>query len=98
MGVTDVFNEGAANFSEITGDVPIFLTAANQSVRVQIDEEGVKAAAYIEFPGATSPEPPKEIIDFILDRPLQDGRSRKKYQTYKLFRHKQPPRQCRSMF
>ncbi len=70
MGVTDVFNEGAANFSKITGDVPIFLTAANQSVRVQIDEEGVKAAAYIEFPGATSPEPPKEIIDFILDRPF----------------------------
>ena len=70
MGVTDVFNEGAANFSEITGDVPIFLTAANQSVRVQIDEEGVKAAAYIEFPGAMSPEPPKEIIDFILDRPF----------------------------
>ena len=70
MGVTDVFNEGAANFSEITGNVPIFLTAANQSVRVQIDEEGVKAAAYIEFPGATSPEPPKEIIDFILDRPF----------------------------
>lgn len=70
MGVTDVFNEGVANFSEITGDVPIFLTAANQSVRVQIDEEGVKAAAYIEFPGAMSPEPPKEIIDFILDRPF----------------------------
>lgn len=70
MGVTDVFNEGAANFSEITGDIPIFLTAANQSVRVQIDEEGVKAAAYIEFPGAMSPEPPKEIIDFILDRPF----------------------------
>ena len=70
MGVTDVFNEGAANFSEITGNVPIFLTAANQSVRVQIDEEGVKAAAYIEFPGATSPAPPEEIIDFILDRPF----------------------------
>ena len=70
MGVTDVFNEGAANFSEITGDVPIFLTTANQSVRVQIDEEGVKAAAYIEFPGATSPAPPEEIIDFILDRPF----------------------------
>ena len=70
MGVTDVFNEGSANFSEITGDVPVFLTAANQSVRVQIDEEGVKAAAYIEFPGATSPMPPEEIIDFVLDRPF----------------------------
>ena len=70
LGVTDVFNESAANFSEITGDVPIFLTAANQSVRVQIDEEGVKAAAYIELPGAGSPMPPEEIIDFVLDRPF----------------------------
>jgi len=70
MGVTDVFSEEAANFNGITGDMPIFLTAANQSVRVQIDEEGVKAAAYIEFPGAMSPAPPEEIIDFILDRPF----------------------------
>ena len=70
MGVTDVFSEEAANFNGITGDVPIFLTAANQSVRVQIDEEGVKAASYIEFPGATSPMPPEKIIDFILDRPF----------------------------
>ena len=70
MGVTDVFSEEAANFNGITGDMPIFLTAANQSVRVQIDEEGVKAASYIEFPGATSPMPPEEIIDFILDRPF----------------------------
>ncbi len=70
MGVTDVFRVGAANFSEITGDVPIVLTAANQSVRVQIDEEGVKAAAYIEFPGAGSAMPPEEIIDFIVDRPF----------------------------
>jgi serine protease inhibitor len=70
MGVTDVFAEDRANFSELTGDVPIFLTAANQSVRVQIDEEGVKAAAYIEIPGAMSPAPPEEIIDFVLDRPF----------------------------
>ena len=30
----------------------------------------MKAAAYIEFPGAGSPMPPEEIIDFILDRPF----------------------------
>ena len=70
MGVTDVFQDGTANFSEITGDVPIFLTSANQSVRVQIDEEGVKAAAYIELPGAGSAQPPDEIVDFIVDRPF----------------------------
>jgi serpin B len=70
MGVTDVFDLSASNFSAITSDTPIYLTAANQAVRVQIDEEGVKAAAYIEFPGAGSPMPPEEIIDFILDRPF----------------------------
>lgn len=70
MGVTDVFDLNTSNFSAITSDTPVFLTAANQAVRVQIDEEGVKAAAYIEFPGAGSPAPPDEIIDFVLDRPF----------------------------
>ena len=70
MGVTDVFDLNTSDFSAITSDTPIFLTAANQAVRVKIDEEGVKAAAYIEFPGAGSPMPPEEIIDFVLDRPF----------------------------
>lgn len=69
MGVTDIFDD-RANFDGITADVPIFLTGASQAVRVQIDEEGVKAATYIEFPGAGSAEPAKEIIDFVLDRPF----------------------------
>jgi len=69
LGVTDIFDE-KADFSEITTDVPVSLTGANQSVRVEIDEEGVKAATYIEFPGAGSAAPPEEIIDFVLDRPF----------------------------
>lgn len=70
LGITEVFSPDNADFSGITADVPVFLTAANQAVRVQIDEQGVKAAAYIELPGATSPAPPEEIIDFVLDRPF----------------------------
>lgn len=70
LGVTDVFTLGRADFSAITGDTPLFLSAANQSVRVQIDEEGVKAAAYIEIPGCGSAAPPDEIIDFVVDRPF----------------------------
>ena len=35
-----------------------------------IDEEGVTAASYIEIPGATSAEPPDEIIDFVVNRPF----------------------------
>jgi len=70
MGVTDIFTEHVAEFTKLTSDSPIYLTGANQSVRVQIDEEGVKAATYIEFPGAGSEAPPEEIIDFVLDRPF----------------------------
>lgn len=69
LGITDVFDLFAADFSAIT-DMPAALSAANQSVRVMIDEEGVKAAAYFELPGAGAAEPPEEIIDFILDRPF----------------------------
>lgn len=70
MGATNVFTENVAEFTKLTADSPIYLTGANQSVRVQIDEEGVKAAAYIEIPGAGSAAPPDEIIDFVLDRPF----------------------------
>ena len=70
MGAVDVFTENVAEFTNLTADMPIYLTAANQSVRVQIDEEGVKAAVYIEIPGSGSAAPPEEIIDFVLDRPF----------------------------
>lgn len=70
MGVTNVFTEGTAEFAGLTADSPIYLTGANQSVRVQIDEEGVKAAVYFEMKGAGSAAPPEEIIDFVLDRPF----------------------------
>ena len=70
MGVPNVFSENVAEFSKLTTDSPIYLTGANQSVRVQIDEEGVKAATYIELPGAGSAAPPEEIIDFVLNRPF----------------------------
>ena len=70
MGATNVFYENVAEFTKLTADSPIYLTGANQSVRVQIDEEGVKAAAYIEIPGAGSAAPPEEVIDFVLDRPF----------------------------
>lgn len=70
MGATNVFYENVTEFTKLTGDSPIYLTGANQSVRVEIDEEGVKAAAYIELPGAGSAAPPEEVIDFVLDRPF----------------------------
>ena len=69
MGITDIFSFKTADFSDSL-EGPVCITGANQSVRVAIDEKGVTAAAYIEFPGAGAAPPPDEIIDFILDRPF----------------------------
>lgn len=70
MGITDVFNLLESDFTAITADTPVAITAVNQAARVIIDEEGVKAASYIEIPGAGAAMPPEEVIDFILDRPF----------------------------
>lgn len=70
LGITDVFDESKADFSALWNDGPVYLTKVNQATRVAIDEKGVTAASYVEFPGATSPAPPEEEIDFILDRPF----------------------------
>ena len=70
LGITDVFDFAKSNFTAITADTPVVLTGVNQAARVIIDEQGVKAASYLEFPGAGAAAPPEEIIDFILDRPF----------------------------
>jgi len=70
MGVAKVFDMESSDFTAITSDSPVYVAAVNQSARVEIDEKGVKAATYIEIPGAGSAMPPEEIIDFVLDRPF----------------------------
>lgn len=70
LGVTDIFSLETADFTAITADTPVVVTGVNQAARVIIDEEGVKAASYLEFPGAGAAAPPEDIIDFILDRPF----------------------------
>lgn len=70
MGVTKIFDMENSDFTAITSDSPVYISAVHQSARVEIDEKGVKAATYIEIPGAGSAQPPEEIIDFVLDRPF----------------------------
>ena len=69
-GITDIFDLETANFTAITADTPVFVTGVNQSARVIIDEEGVKAASYIEIPGAGAAAPPEDEVDMVLDRPF----------------------------
>ncbi len=76
MGVTDVFDPQASDFSGTLydhrefADFRPYISAVNQATRVAIDEKGVTAASYIELPMAGAAAPPEEIIDFIVDRPF----------------------------
>jgi len=71
MGITDIFDPYKADFgTTVETDFPVWFTAANQATRIAIDEKGVTAANYIEFPGAGSAAPPEEVVDLILDRPF----------------------------
>ena len=76
MGVTDVFDPQASDFSGTLydhrdfADFNPYISAVNQATRVAIDEKGVTAASYIELPMAGAAAPPDEIIDFIVDRPF----------------------------
>lgn len=70
LGVTEVFDAAGANFTALTAQTPVYVTAVNQAARIIVDEQGVKAASYIELPGAGAAMPPEEVIDFILDRPF----------------------------
>lgn len=69
LGVTDVFDIEKADFSPLT-DIPVFVSEAKHTARVVIDEEGCTATAFTEMPSATSPLPPEDEMDFIVDRPF----------------------------
>lgn len=69
LGITDAFDQDAANFSPILEE-DCFLSTVRHAARVKIDEEGVEAAAYTVISTDASAMPPEEEVDFILDRPF----------------------------
>ena len=70
LGITDVFDPVAANFTPVTATEGVCVSEVDHAARVAIDEEGVTAAAYtvIQAPGAAMP--PEEEVDFVLDKPF----------------------------
>ena len=71
LGVTDVFDSMASDFSPMTADTPyIYVSKAEHAARAVIDEEGVVATAYTVMAANGAGMPPEEEIDFILDRPF----------------------------
>lgn len=69
LGVTDIFDIEKSNFSPLT-DIAAFISEANHTARVVIDEEGCTAAAFTEMITSGAALPPEDEMDFILDRPF----------------------------
>ena len=68
LGIEDAFSAGKADFSPLTDQSGIMITAIDQDARLMVDENGCKAAAVtVEVAGAGAPD---EEMDFRLDRPF----------------------------
>jgi serpin B len=71
LGITDVFNSAASDFSPISSMKNLFISQINHAARVTIDEEGCTAAAFtvIMSEGTGAPSEVEELY-FTLDRPF----------------------------
>ena len=70
LGVQEVFSKVNANLSKIS-DTPLYLDQITQGAGIEINESGVKAAAFTKgFTGAKASDEPREVIDFKLNRPF----------------------------
>ena len=70
LGITDCFDENAADFTPLDGENPSWLSTVEHGARVAVDEQGVKAAAYTLVLRDGGSAPPEEEIDFVVDRPF----------------------------
>ena len=71
LGVTDVFDMGAADFTPLT-DLPlVYVSQVQHAARVIVEEKKVEAAAYtiIDMPAGAA-APPDDEVYFTVDRPF----------------------------
>jgi len=71
FGLSEIFDENAANFSGIS-DVPLFVSSVLQKTKLELDENGTKAAAATVIAMETNAAMPveREIKEVTLDRPF----------------------------
>ena len=71
LGITDAFDPQLADYTPMTTmRDDICLSKAQHDARVIIDEEGVEAAAFTVLAMAGSAMPPKDEVDFVVNRPF----------------------------
>ena len=70
LGITDIFDAGKSDFTPLTDSMDdIYLSTAEQSTRVLIDEEGCKAASVTVMMWECA-SASMDHMTFILDRPF----------------------------
>lgn len=71
LGVTDIFDAAAADFSPLAeNSEELYVSTARHAARVVIDEQGCTAAAFTAMMLAGGSPPSEEEMDFVLDRPF----------------------------
>lgn len=70
MGMSDVFDEGRADFSGMTPLRPLFIDAVEHSAVVEVDEQGTVAAAATGVSGGCGAEVEPPSATFLADHPF----------------------------
>ena len=71
LGIRDALDPALADFSPLTAeDSSVALTKAEHAAMLEIDEHGVKGAAYTELALTEGAAEPEDEINFVLDRPF----------------------------
>ena len=77
LGITDVFEEGKANLTEICDNKEVYITDAVHKANIEFTQDGIKAAAVTEFAGSGAGilfdylyDVPVEEIDLTFDKPF----------------------------
>lgn len=70
LGVSDVFDESAADFTPIMPNQSGYVSQINHSARVTVDEEGCTAAAFTVIGVDTEAFIEGNEVDFVLNRPF----------------------------
>ena len=71
LGLNDIFDPQKSDFSPLVGNSQrLALSSAKHAARIIVDEVGVTGTSYTLLPMAGAAEPPKDEVDFVLDRPF----------------------------
>ena len=70
MGIVDAFNPGAANLNGIAPDEGLYVSKSMQKAVIDVDEDGVSAAAATVITVEKYAPPPQKVVKVIADRPF----------------------------